>query len=94
MSDHHDADEGVIAVMLERFEKVRLPRLLDLKARVNQGDTLSQLDIEFLKRVLSDADTVQQLAARHPEYQELMGRVFNLYRQITEQALNNERPDA
>jgi hypothetical protein len=84
-------DEGVVEVLLKRLEEQRLPRALELKDRVDRGDRLNDLDLRFLKDVLADTGSVEPLLARHPEYQELVGRLVNLYHGITEKALENEK---
>jgi len=83
-------DEGVIAVLIERFNKERLPRMLRLKEKVDSGEKLGDLDISFIQEVFKDANHVLPLGDRHPEYQDLMARVIRLYHEITEQALKNE----
>ena len=84
-------DDGVIAVLIERFNKERLPRVLRLKERVDSGEKLSDMDINFLQEVFKDANHVLPLGDRRPEYQDLMTRVIRLYHEITEQALKNEQ---
>ncbi len=84
-------DEGVIAVLVERFNKVRLPRILRLKKRVDSGEKLSDMDMNFLQEVFKDANNILPLGDRHPEYQNLMAKVIGLYHEITEQALKNEQ---
>jgi len=86
-----DKDTGIIYVLLERMEKIRLPRALDLKAQVERGETLSSTDIDFLSQVLEDAKQLQPILERHPEYQNLVGRVIHLYHEITSKALENEQ---
>ena len=83
-------DEGVLAVIVARMEQQRLPRALDLKAKVEQGGVLDDLDIEFLEGVFSDSSELKPLLARHPEYQDLAARMMALYREITTKALENE----
>jgi hypothetical protein len=39
---------ATIYVLIERFEKQRLPRLLELKERVDQGGVLDEPDIQFM----------------------------------------------
>ena len=84
-------DDGVIAVLIERFNKERLPRVLRLKERVDSGEKLSDMDINFLQEVFKDANHVLPLGDRRPEYQDLMAKVIRLYHEITEQALKNEQ---
>ncbi len=83
-------DEGVITVLLQRLEQQRLPRLLDLKKKVENGEQLNDFDIEYLSEVLADAEKVGPLVERHPEYAELVTKMVSLYKEITEKALENE----
>jgi len=89
MTESNDA--ALIQVLVERLEKIRLPVALELKEKVDQGEVLNDLEIEFLENVLSDAGKVtSQLLDRHPEWQELAARILNLYNEITTKALENE----
>ncbi len=90
MSDDKD-DDGLIFVLMERFEKIRLPRALSLKEKVDGGAVLDDYDIAFLEEVFSDSNKIKPLLDRHPEYQELATRVLTLYGEITEKALENEK---
>ena len=89
MNDPHN-DEGVIAVVMERFETQRLPRLLSIEEKVAQGERLADFDIAYLEEVFTDAQKLKPLLDRHPEYQTLATRVIQLYKQITSRALANE----
>ena len=84
-------DEGVITVLLERFNKERLPRLLRLKEKVDAGEKLSETDIGFLQEIANDSKHTVPLGNKHPEYQDLMAKVIRLYHEISEQALKNEQ---
>ena len=90
MTDDKD-DDGLIFVLMERFEKIRLPRALSLKEKVDGGAVLDDYDEAFLEEVFSDSNKIKPLLDRHPEYQELATRVVTLYREITAKALENEK---
>ena len=90
MSDPQQ-DTGLLAVLIERLESQRLPRAMELKNKVDRGESIDEFDLAFLQEVLSDAANVKPLIERHPEHQELVGKLFGLYREITEKALANEK---
>ena len=48
----HDA--GILMALLERLEKRRIPNAVALKNKVDRGLLLSEYDIEFLEKVLTD----------------------------------------
>jgi hypothetical protein len=91
MSDmDKDTDTGVIVTLLERMRTQRLPRALDIKEKVDRGEKLDEYDIDFLEQVFADASDLKPLWDRHPEVQEIAGRVVHLYHEITAKALQNE----
>ena len=85
------SDEGVIAVLIERLEKQRLPRLLALEEKVNNGEPLDSFNIEYLENAIADARKAFPLLERHPEYQSLASKVIGLYKEITDKALEIEK---
>ena len=87
-----DKQAGISKVLIERFEKDRLPRLLKIKERVDQGRTLDQTDLAFLERVITDAKENQYLVDSIPHCRDLFARIVHLYRDITKKALDNEGP--
>ena len=87
------SDAGVIQVLAEQLENKRLPRALSLKEKVDGGETLDDSDIAFLERVFEDASAVGTLVDRHPEWQDLAAKMIQLYKEITDKALENEKAE-
>ena len=86
-------DAGLAAVLIERFEQWILPRALEIKARVDRGEKLSDYDIDFFDELMKDAEEVKRHVDRAPEYQTLYTRVVSLYGEITKKALENEQTE-
>ncbi len=83
--------QGVTIAFIERFEKFRLPRALEIRERVDQGATLETFDMDFLSQVFEDAQRIKPMVDQRPDMQGLYTRAIDLYREITEKALANEQ---
>jgi hypothetical protein len=86
-----EKEDGVILALIERFERQRLPRILELKKKVDKGDLLDESEMVFLQGVIDDAVHNKPLIDKHPEWQKFCGEVVHLYEEITEKALQNEQ---
>lgn len=84
-------DAGVIQTLLDRLNSQRLPMALALKDKVEKGETLGDYDISKLEQVLIDAQALQPILDRHPEYQDLAARLLHLYKEILDKATENEK---
>jgi hypothetical protein len=73
------------------MEKQRLPIALELQEKVNRGETLNDLDLEFLDNVLHDSQKIRAMLDKYPAWQPLAARMVNLYNEITTKALENEQ---
>ena len=86
-----DKDAAILQVIIERFEKQRLPRLQDMQERVEKGEILDDWDTEFLDDVLDTAREIKPMIDERPEYQGFYARAVHLYNRITEKALENAK---
>jgi hypothetical protein len=84
-------DLGVISVMLRRLNNERLPRVLAIKQKVDNGKRLEDWDIAYLEQSFADARQAAPLLERNPEYHDFAARLLHLYKEITDRALENER---
>lgn len=83
--------KGVLEAVMFRFEKQRLPRILDIKKLVDRGEKLSEFEMEFLEEVFTDTQQYKSFVDTHPEFQMLYARVAHLYNQIASAAMENEK---
>jgi hypothetical protein len=67
-----------------------VPRLLELKKRVDACGMLGESDIQFMGQVTLDAQRSKWLTERHPEWHEFCAGVIHLYEDVAEKALDNE----
>ena len=89
MSNNVD-DEGVLQALLERLSEQRLPRLLEMKAKVERGEKLENFEVTSLADALDAARSIKPLLERHPQYQPLAVKVLNLCTEIASKAATNE----
>ncbi len=89
MNDSNN-DAGIIVTLLDRMRTQRLPRALDIKAKVDRGERLDSFDIQFLQDVFEDSKVIQPKWEQHPELNEIIGAIIHLYHEITAKALENE----
>ena len=89
MSDEHD--DAVLQTLLDRLLQFRLPRALALKKRVDAGECLTDSDIEFLKVALEDAQAGKRYVARNPEFHRIGTQIAQLYADIVNRAMENEK---
>lgn len=89
--DQDEIDSGTLAAMMLDLEENRLPRALRLLDRVNNGELLSEEDIQFLKEASEDSRANESLVQRHPEYCKLIARSLGLYTEIINKGVANEK---
>jgi hypothetical protein len=84
-------DKGVIFVLLERFNKIRLPHAKALKKKVDSGELLNDYEKNMIKEVLKDGKKLGPLLERNPEYNELAGKALNMWNEIIEINIENQK---
>ena len=91
VKDQTEQDAGLMAVLLDRFNNQRLPAALALQKKVEEGESLSDVDIMFLRDVSKDVSGIQSLLERHPKCKEIATRMMNLCSDIAKKGLVNEK---
>lgn len=89
MSDEND--DAVLQTLMDRLLRFRLPRLLAVKERVDQGEALTDDDIVFLKAAMADAQASQPYVMRNPDFHDLGARIVQLYSEVVSRAVENEQ---
>jgi hypothetical protein len=84
-------DDAILQALLDRLLKVRLPRALELRKRVEDGECLTDADIAFLKVALDDARDSQRYVVRNPQFHDLGSQIVQLYDEIVGKAVENEK---
>ena len=83
--------EGVMVTLMHRFKHQRLPRILAIKAQVDQGRRLSEYDRVFLEEVMQDAQRNIRKVEDIPECQHMFIQLVGLYKEIIDRAIENEK---
>jgi hypothetical protein len=83
-------DIGVLTALVQRLENTRLPRVIEMKERVERGEVLDDHDLDFLEKVFGEVGELKPFLDRNPQYQDIAGRMTQLYKEITTKALANE----
>lgn len=81
---------GIIGVFIKHLEVDAIPRALAIKKRIDNSESLNQLDMLFFEEEISYASSIMHLIEKHPEYQDLVTKIIHLYHEVTEQSLKNE----
>jgi len=85
-------NEGNICTLtLERFDKQRLPIIINLKVKVDNGNVLDDLEIMFLEHVYKDASELLPQCQQQPEFSRIFSQAICLYNEINQQVIENTK---
>ena len=82
---------GVMQSLIQEFEQHRLPRLLRLKDKVDSGEVINDVDLEFLCKQVNDACITKHLTVNYPELEEFCLQMAHLYKELCDRAVENEK---
>ena len=91
MSD--EAHVGTGQVLLDEFLKVDVPELRAIHKSVSEGSRLTDGQLVVMKRYLDNSQELAVVVEAFPEYKEIVGGTIEVYHEIMELALKNERGD-
>jgi len=74
-------DAGVIAVLAKRMVEERLPKALAMKARVDKGEVLNDLDLRFLEQIVEDAPKLKPLMDKDARVRDAAATMLGLYKE-------------
>ena len=83
---------GVVQVVLERYNREWLPDLLEMRAKVDRGETLDEREASLLSKAIEEARGGATFVKSHPEFRTLVDRATSLYDHIV--AKNRENSDS
>ena len=81
---------GVFHSLMQEFEQHRLPRLLRLKDKVDNGETINDVDFQFLCKEINDACTIKHLTVIYPELEDFCLQMGHMYKELCDKAVENE----
>ena len=80
---------GSMIAPVDNMAQQALPRLSEIKTRVDTGRELSEVDIRFMSQVTDYAQRSRLLIERLPEWQEFFTEVLRLHGEIVDRAIEN-----
>ena len=82
---------GIIQSLVQDFEQHRLPRLFRLKEKLDRGEAITDVDLEYLCKEIKDAGLAMHMTIHYPELRDFCLSMSHLYKEICDEALENEQ---
>ena len=86
-----DDDTGALMAIVQNWDTQTRPRLEKIKASVDSGGPIAEVDLEFLEQIHAQSGRNEALFDRNPEYKRLLAMAVRFYKEIIDRALENER---
>ena len=86
-----DRELGIVQAVLKDFNENKLPRVLDIKRRVDNGEKINSDDINLLDDLIEMSQGSEKFVEDHPDFAELIVRAADLYHYISSKALEIEK---
>ena len=83
-------DTATINFKIDDLAKQNLPRLLDIKEKVDLGGKLSESDIQFMSQVIHYSQRSRFLINQFPEWQRFFTELLHLHGEIVNMAMDNK----
>ena len=82
---------GVIQSLVMEYERHKLPRIFRLKDKIDRGEIINDIDLEYICKQLKDASLAMHLTVHYPELQDFCLIMGHLCKDICEGALENQK---
>lgn len=82
---------GIIQSLVQEIEQHRLPRLFRIKDKLDRGEVINDVDFECLCKDIRDAGLAMHLTVNYPELQEFCLSMSHFYKELCDEALNNQQ---
>lgn len=82
---------GVIQSLVMEYEQHRLPRIFRLKDKIDRGEVINDIDLDYICKQLKDASLAMHLTVHYPELQDFCLIMGHLCKDICEGALENQK---
>jgi len=82
---------GVIQSLVQEYEHQRCPRLFRLKDKIDRGEAINDVDLEYICKQLKDASLAMHLTVNYPELREFCLIMGHLCKDICDGALENQK---
>jgi hypothetical protein len=91
--DQTKQDEAILNLLVHQLNEYRLPRIQRMLKRLDEGEKLTDVDIQHLKREYDESMKDWRLLERNPKYMDLGLRYVELYTDLITKAVENEQAD-